>query len=106
MTRTWYLATVIVDDKIDNGINMFLRCWQFQWPWRSAGAIQSQLPNAASPGLLRKPLDAGIGQLLTPYHPSSRQGNCKQKQQQNITKRLDILMAAAVRRYNTARIAQ
>ncbi len=29
MTRTWYLAAVIVDDKINNGINMFLRCWPF-----------------------------------------------------------------------------
>ncbi len=29
MTRTWYLATVIVDDKNDNGIKMFLHCWPF-----------------------------------------------------------------------------
>jgi hypothetical protein len=43
------LATEIVDDKIDDGINMFLRCWPFRWPWQSAGAIQSALPNAACP---------------------------------------------------------
>jgi hypothetical protein len=40
--------------------------------------IQSALPNAACPGLLWKPLDAAIGQLLAPYHPSSCQGNSKQ----------------------------
>jgi hypothetical protein len=57
---------IIVNDKIDNGINMFLRHWPFQWPWRSAGAIRSALPNAACPGLLRKPLDAAIEQLLAP----------------------------------------
>jgi hypothetical protein len=28
-------------------------------------------------GLPRKPLYAFIGQLLAPYHPSSRQGNSK-----------------------------
>jgi hypothetical protein len=33
------------------------------------------LPNAACPGLLRTPLDAGIGRLLTPYRPSGCQGN-------------------------------
>jgi hypothetical protein len=36
------------------------------------------LPNAACPGLLRKPLDAAIGRLLTPYRPGGRQGNSKQ----------------------------
>jgi hypothetical protein len=33
------------------------------------------LPDAACPGLYRKPLDATIGQLLAPYHPSGCQGN-------------------------------
>jgi hypothetical protein len=36
------------------------------------------LPDAACPGLLRKPLDAAIEQLLAPYRPSGRQGNSKQ----------------------------
>jgi hypothetical protein len=31
--------------------------------------------NVACPGLLRKPLDATIGQLLTPYCLCGRQGN-------------------------------
>jgi hypothetical protein len=78
MTRTWYLATVIVDDEIGNSIDMFLCCWPFQWPWRSACVIQSASPNAACPGLLQKQLDATIGQLLTLYCPSSHQGNSRQ----------------------------
>jgi hypothetical protein len=98
---------VIVDDKIVNGINMFLRRWPFQWPWRSANAIRSASPNAACPGLLWKPLDAAIGQLLAPYCPSGCQGNSKQNDnKKNVPKRLAILMAAVVRRYNTTRIAQ
>jgi hypothetical protein len=36
------------------------------------------------PGLLWKPLDAGIGQLLTPYYPSSRQGNRQTNNNQQI----------------------
>ena len=36
------------------------------------------LPNAACPGLYRKPLDAAIGQLLAPYRPGGRQGHSKQ----------------------------
>ena len=35
-------------------------------------------PNAACPGLHRKPLDAAIGRLLTPYRLGGRQGNSKQ----------------------------
>jgi len=35
------------------------------------------MPNAACPGLYRKPLDAAIGQLLTPYCPGGRQGHNK-----------------------------
>ena len=40
-------------------------------------AIHAALPDAACPGLLRKPLDAAIGRLLAPYHLSGRQ-NSKQ----------------------------
>ncbi len=36
-------------------------------------------PDTACPGLLRKPLDAAIRQLLAPYCPSCRQANSKQK---------------------------
>jgi hypothetical protein len=43
------------------------------------------LPNAVCPGLLQKPLDAGIGQLLAPYRPSGRQGNKKTDNNQQMT---------------------
>ena len=36
------------------------------------------LPNAACPGLYRKPLNAAIGQLLAPHCPRGHQGNSKQ----------------------------
>jgi hypothetical protein len=50
------------------------------------------------------PLDVGIGQLLAPYRPSSRQGN-KKKQSTNDSKKVVELMAMAMRRYVTAHIA-
>ena len=56
-----YLATVIVDDKIDNDEQMHLIRRPFQRPRRCTGAIQTASPDAACPRLLRKPLDAGIG---------------------------------------------
>jgi hypothetical protein len=42
------------------------------------------LHDAACPGLLRKPLDAPIGQLLAPYHPSGCQGNSKQNKDEKM----------------------
>ncbi len=65
----------MVDDKINNYIEMHLRCGQFWRPCRCAEAIQTASPNAACPGLLQKPLDAGIGRLLVLYRPSGCQGN-------------------------------
>jgi hypothetical protein len=45
--------------------------------------------------------------ILTLYCPSSHQGNSKQNDnKKNVPNRLAILMAAVVRRYNTACIAQ
>jgi hypothetical protein len=84
MTGIWYLATVIVDDEINNGINMFLHRWPLQWLWQSAGAIQSTSLNAACPGLLLKPLDVSIGQLLALYRPSGHQGNRQTNNNQQI----------------------
>ncbi len=66
---------VMADGKIDGDIKMHLRCWRFWWPRPCTRTIQTALPNAACPGLLRKPLSAGIGQLLAPYCPIGRQGN-------------------------------
>ncbi len=51
---------VIVDDKINNDERMHLVCWPFRWRQRCAGAIQMASPDAACPGLLRKPLDTAI----------------------------------------------
>ncbi len=84
MTITWSLATIIVDDKIDNDEQMHLLRRPFRWPRQCAGAIQTASPNAACPGLLPKPLDAGIGRLLAPYCPSVGQGNNKQNNNQTI----------------------
>ena len=49
---------------------MHLRCRPFQWPCRSVEVVHDvALPNAACPGLLKKPLDAVIRRLLAPYRP-------------------------------------
>ncbi len=75
----------MVDDKINYDIEMHLRCALFRRPWGCAGAIQTASPDAACPGLLRKPLDTGIVQLLTPYCPSGRQGNRQTNNNQQMT---------------------
>ncbi len=75
----------MVDDKINNDIKMHLRGGPFWRPCRCAGAIQTASPDAACPGLLRKPLDAGIGWLLAPYCPSGRQGNRQTNNNQQMT---------------------
>ncbi len=75
----------MVDDKIDDDIKMHLRRGPFWMPCGCAGAIQMASPDAACPGLLRKPLDAGIGQLLTPYCPSGHQGNRQTNNNQQMT---------------------
>ncbi len=86
---------------------MHPRHWPFQWSRQCAGSIQMALPNAACPGLPRKPLDAAIGRLLAPYCPSSCKGNSKQHNNKISGPTLmAILMAAAVHQYNTACIAQ
>ncbi len=56
---------------------MHLRRGQNRWPWGCADVIWSVSPNAASPGLHRKPPDAAIGRLLAPYRPGGRQGGSK-----------------------------
>jgi hypothetical protein len=78
MIRKWYLATVIANDKINDDINMFLPRWPFRWPRRCTGAIQIALPNVACPGLLRKPLDAALGNYLLPITPAATRATGKQ----------------------------
>ena len=84
LTITCYLATVIVDGKINDDEQMHLVRWLFWRPQRCAGAIQTASLNAACPRLLRKPLDTGIGQLLAPHCPSGHQGNYHQNNNQTI----------------------
>ncbi len=75
----------MVDDNIDDDIKMHLRCGPFQRRCGWAGAIQTAFPDAACSGLLRKPLYAGIGQLLAPYRHSGRQGNRQTNNNQQMT---------------------
>ncbi len=75
----------MVDDKIHNDIKMHLHCGPFWRPCGCAGAIQTALPDAACPGLLRKPLYAGIRQLLAPYRPSGCQGNRQTNNNEQMT---------------------
>ncbi len=75
----------MVNNKINDDEQMHLQCSLFLRPCECAGAIQTALPYAACPGLLGKPLEAGIGQLLAPYCPSGRQGNRQTNNNQQMT---------------------
>ena len=57
---------------------MHLRHRPFGWPCGGVEGVHAASPDAACPGLLRKPLDAAIGQLLAPYCPDGCQGDSKQ----------------------------
>ncbi len=76
---------VMVNNKINDDERMLLCHGPFRRPCGCAGAIQTASPNAVCPGLLRKPQDAGIGQLLTPYCPSFCQGNRQTNNNQQMT---------------------
>ena len=82
---------------------MHLRRGPFRWPCWCAGAIRSTSPDVAWPGLYQKPLDAAIGQLLTPYRPGGRQGD---NHYEHVPTLLAISMAIAMRRCYTPRIAR
>jgi len=62
---------------------MHLRRCSFRWLCGGIEAIHAASPNAACPGLHRKPLDTAIGQLLPPYCLGGRQGD--NKQNNNVT---------------------
>ena len=57
---------------------MYLHHGLFRWPCGCIEALWSTPSNSACPGLLRKPLEAAIGQLLAPYRPGGLQGGSKQ----------------------------
>ena len=66
---------------------MHLHCRPFRWPCKGVEAIHVASPNAACPGLHRKPLalDAAIRQLLAPYCPGGHQGDGKQNIDEKFT---------------------
>jgi hypothetical protein len=66
--------------------------------------MRCALPDTACLGLLQKPLDAAIGQLLSPYCLGGCWGNSKQNNDEICTNMLAVLMAMALRQYNTVRI--
>ncbi len=76
---------VMVNNKIDDDEQMHFHCGSFRRPRGCAGAIQTASPNAACPGLLQKPLEAGIKWLLAPYRPSGCQGNRQTNSNQQMT---------------------
>ena len=73
----WKNCTKIVLQRATGNFNN-IRHRPFRWPHGRIEAIWSTSPNAASPGLHWKPLDAAIRQLLTPYGPGCRQGDNQQ----------------------------
>ncbi len=79
----------------------------FRWPWWCAGAIQTASPNAACPGLLRKPTGRchrATTHYVLPQRPPGQQAN--KQQWTNTPKKVAILMAMVMRQYVTACIAQ
>jgi hypothetical protein len=74
-----------VKEKVGSDKQMYFIRRPFRWPRLCVEAIQMALPNAACPGLPRKPLFAAIGQPLALYHPSGRQGNSKKNSKKKWT---------------------
>ncbi len=77
-----------------------------RWPGWSAGAMPCTSPNGGGPELHSKPLDATIGQVFAPYHPSGQRGCMQENSTKKAPYLLAISMAVVVRRYNTVCIAQ
>jgi hypothetical protein len=67
-----------VKEKVGSDEQMYLICRPFQWPWQCAGAIQTALPNAACPGLLRKPWTPPLGNYLLRIAPVAARTTGKQ----------------------------
>ncbi len=57
------------------GEQMPLLCGPCWWSWWDVEAIHAASPDAACPGLHRKPLDAAIGWLFAPYCLGGRQNS-------------------------------
>jgi hypothetical protein len=67
-----------VKQNIGGDERMCLRRRPFRWSYRGVEAKHVASPDAACPGLHRKPLDAAIGRLLAPYRPGGRHGDNQQ----------------------------
>ena len=85
---------------------MHLHHGKFRWPWPCADAILRASSNGAHRGLHSKPLEAAIGRLLAVYCPGGRQGDNQLNDSETCTQFVGRLMAIAMRRYYTARIAR
>ncbi len=98
---------VMVNDKINDDIKMHLHCGPFRRPCGCAGANTDGI---AQCGMSRATSEAtGCRHRATtcsilPQQPPEQQAN--KQQPTNTPKKVAMLMAAAVSRYNTARIAQ
>ncbi len=79
---------------------MYLNLGPFQRPWICTSAMWCAFPNAVCSGLLRKPLDTTIWQLLSLHCPGGCQGNIKQNNNEKMYHLLTILMVVAVHWYN------
>ncbi len=98
---------MIVNDKINDDKQMHLVRRRFRWPQQCAGAIQMRFPQW---GMSRATLEAtGRWHWATtcsvlPQRPPEQQAN--KQQSTNTPKKVAMMMAAAVHRYNTPCIAQ
>ena len=79
--------------------------WPFRWSCGGFEAKHVASPDAACPGLQRKPLDAAIGQLIAPYCPGGHHGNNQHTDDANVPSLLAVSMAITMQWYYTARIA-
>ena len=72
---------------------------------RCVEVIHVASPNGGYPGVLWKPLEAAIGQLLAPYCPGGRQGTKQNNNnEKNTPTLLAIMMVMVMRQYNTKTI--
>jgi hypothetical protein len=80
LTVVCYLATVMVDDKIEDDEGMHLRHWPFQWPWRCTGAIQMALLMQHVLGYLGSQWTLPLGDTCSvlPRRPPGQQANKQQ----------------------------
>jgi hypothetical protein len=97
---------VMVDDKIDDDIKMYLRPGPFQRPCRCTGAMRCALPDGHVQGYSGSHWMPPLGDYLLCIAPAAAVATVNKTTMKNATTLLVILMATAVRRYNTAHNAR